>query len=101
VATSEQEIAAGTSKTYELRGTVGGLASGSNSVSVSIANASASVTTGTATGVAADTVASSPSFGWTDRSSISTVHSESTSDWTTDYLVKTLPLTVGDRSVNF
>jgi hypothetical protein len=101
VATSEKEIAAGTSKTYELRGTVGGLASGSNSVSVSIANASASVTTGTATGVAADTVASSPSFGWTDRSSISTVHSESTSDWTTDYLVKTLPLTVGDRSVNF
>lgn len=100
VATSEQEIAAGTSRSYELRTTVGGLAAGSN-VSVSIANPSTSITTGTATSVAADTVASTPSFGWTDRSSISTVHSESTSDWTNDYLVKALPLTVGNRSVSF
>ncbi len=101
VANSEQQIAAGSSRTYELRGTVGGIASGANSVSVSIANPSSTVTTGTATGVAADTVASTPSFGWTDRSSINTVHSESTSDWTNDYLVKTLPLTVGTKSVNF
>lgn len=101
VADSEQQVTMGSSRTYELRGTVGGIASGANSVSVSIANPSTSITTGTATGVAADTVASTPSFGWTDRSSISTVHSESTSDWTDDYLVKTLPLTLGTRSVNF
>ncbi len=101
VADSEQQVTAGSSRTYELRGTVGGIASGANSVSVSIANPSTSITTGTATGVAADTVASTPSFGWTDRSSISTVHSESTSDWTDDYLVKTLPITLGTRSVNF
>lgn len=101
VATSEQEIAAGTSKTYELRTTVGGIAAGANSVSVSVANPTTSVSTDTATAVAADTVASTPSFGWTDRSSINPVHSESSSDWTNDYLVHSLPLTIGSRSVNF
>jgi len=98
VATSEQEIAAGQSKTYQLRTTIGAMAAGvaNDSIDVSIANPSTSITTGTATGVAADTVASTPSFGWTDRSSISTIHSESTSDWTDDYLVTTLPLSIGN-----
>ncbi|TAK57249.1 peptidoglycan-binding protein [Patescibacteria group bacterium] len=104
VATNEEQIAAGSSITYELRTTVGGLASGSNSVSVSIANPTTSITTGTASAVGV-TMAATPSFTWTDRSSSSvsggTVHSVSTSDWTNDYLVKTLPLTVGSKSNNF
>ena len=101
VATSEEQIAAGSSVTYELRTTVGGLASGDNSVSVSIANPSTSITSGTASAVGI-TVASTPSLTWTDRSASAvsggSVHSESTSDWTNDYLVKTLPLTVGNKS---
>lgn len=104
VATSEEQIAGGSSVTYELRTTVGGLASGSNSVSVSIANPTTSISTGTASAVGI-TVASTPSFTWTDRSASAvsggSVHSESTSDWTNDYLVKTLPLTVGSKSNNF
>ncbi len=104
VATSEEQIAMGSSITYELRTTVGGLASGSNSVSVSIANPSTSISTDTASTVGI-TVASTPSFTWTDRSASAvsggSVHSESTSDWTNDYLVKTLPLTVGSKSNNF
>ncbi len=101
IPTSEQEIPAGESRTYELKTTVGGLASGS-SLSVSIANPSTSITTGTASAVGIVVGASTTSsFTWSDRSSISTVHSESTSDWTNDYLVKTLPITVGNRSVGF
>lgn len=99
VPTSEEQVAAGSSVAYEVRTTVGGLAAGSN-LSVSIANPTTSVTTGTASAVGID-VASTPSFTWSDRSSISTVHSESTSDWTNDYLIKNLPLTVGNRSVSF
>ncbi len=105
VATSEEQIAAGSSVTYELRTTVGGLASGDNSVSVSIGNLITSLSTDTASTIGI-TVAipstSVPSFTWTDRSASAvsggSVHSESTSDWTNDYLVKTLPLTVGNKS---
>ena len=99
VATSEQEIAAGTSKTYVLKTTIGAMASGvaNDTIDVSIVNTATAVTTGTATAVG-DDMATTESLTWSDRSSISTVHSESTSDWTNDYLVKTLPLTVGSLS---
>ena len=103
-ATSEQEIPAGTSVTYELRGTVGGLAAGS-SLSVSVANPTSSVTSDIYATVLGDFGDATPSFIWTDRSSSDvsggTIHSEATSDWTNDYLVKTLPLTVGNKSVAF
>ena len=100
-ATSEQQISAGSSVTYELRGTVGGIASGANSVSVSVANPSTSETTVAYATIHTQVGDTGESFVWSDRSSISTVHSEATLDWTHDYLVKTLPLTVGSRSVNF
>lgn len=93
--TSEQTILAGESATYELRGTVGGLsAAGGYSLDVSIATAATSATTGTASAIGV-TGAATPSFTWSDKSSIATVHSTATSDWTNDYLIKTLPLTVG------
>jgi len=101
VATNEEEIPAGTTRTYELRGTVGAIASGANNIDVSIANPSTSVSTDTASNIGI-TVASTPSLTWSDHSStVSAVHSVSTSDWTNDYLIKTLPLTIGSRSVNF
>ena len=101
VATSEEQIQAGQYKTYELRATIGGTAAGDNSVSVSIANPSTSITSGTASAVGI-TVASTPSFTWTDLSasdvSGGSVHSESTSDWTNDYLVKDLSLTLATQA---
>ena len=99
-ATSEQQIAAGSSVSYELRGTVGGLAAGSN-LSVSVAAPSTSATTVAYATIHTAVGDTGESFVWSDRSSISTVHSETTLDWTHDYLVKTLPLTVGNRSVSF
>jgi hypothetical protein len=97
--TSEQQIAAGSSKTYELRTTVGGLGSGSNTLDISVANPTTSVSTDTASGIGGAAGSSAISLVWSDRSVISAVHSTSTSDWTNDYLVKTLPLTVGNLSV--
>lgn len=99
VADSEQQIAAGTTRTYELRGTIDGIASGYNFVSVRIPQTSTSATTGTFSAIHTAVGEATESLVWTDRSSISTVHSESTSDWTNDYLVKTLPLTVGEKTV--
>ncbi len=100
-ATSEEQIAAGSSGTYELRGTVGGIAAGANSVSVSVAAPNTSATTVAYATIHTAVGDTGESFVWSDRSSITTVHSEVTLDWTHDYLVKTLPLTVGNRSVNF
>jgi hypothetical protein len=97
--TAEQQVAAGSSKTYELRTTVGGLAANSNTLDVSVANPTSSVSTGTASAIGGPAGASTPSLVWSDRSVIDSVHSTSTSDWTNDYLVKTLPLTVGNLSV--
>lgn len=96
---SEQDVSAGTSLTYELRGTIGGIGVGSNSLDVSISNLSSSVVTGSASEIGITAVAD-PSFTWSDRSSVSMVHSTTTSDWTNDYLVNTLPLTVGNLSVS-
>jgi len=94
--TSEQSILAGQSATYEIRGTVvDGATSGTSFVDVSIANAQ---TTASSTGTAAQVgvkFATIPSLTWSDKSSVATVHSVTTSDWTDDYLVKTLPVTVG------
>ena len=100
-ATSEQQIAAGNSVTYELRGTVANVSAGLEYIDVSIANPATTATTTAAYATVLDAMgATSASFIWTDRSSISTVHSEDTLDWTDDYLVKTLPLSIGSRSVS-
>ncbi len=98
-ATSEQQIAANSSVTYELRGTVGGLASGNNNISVSVAAPNTSATTVAYATIHTQVGDTGESFVWSDRSS-SAVHSETTTDWTHDYLIQALPLTVGSRSVN-
>ena len=98
--TSEQSILAGQSATYELRGTVGGIsASGGYVLDVSIATAASSATTDTAANIGV-TGAATPSFTWSDKSIVSAVHSTTTADWTNDYLVKTLPLTVGSMTTS-
>ena len=105
--TTVETIEAGTSKTYELRGTVGGIVSGANNISASIANphttASSTAVFDLATGAIG--TAGTASFAWSDWSDLSDHSSSatgaSTSDWVGDYLVRTLPLTIGNRSVNF
>ena len=92
--TAEQTVPAGTSLTYELRGTVGGNAAGA-SIDVAIANPTTSASTNTAASIGVTAVAT-PTFTWSDKSSVSAVHSTGSSDWTNDYLVKALPLTVGN-----
>lgn len=87
---SEQQVSG--SETYELRADVGGTLSSNSYVDVSIANPG-TLSVGTASSV-------DGSFVWSDRSAVSGVHSTSTTDWTNDYLVKTLPLTVGNLNAN-
>ncbi|MDD2657091.1 MAG: peptidoglycan-binding domain-containing protein [Candidatus Pacebacteria bacterium] len=102
-----QTVAAGATRKYELRGTVGGTAAGANNISVSIANpSSTTVTTAAFLTVAGATLASAttnPSFVWSDWSDATNHATTATTatDWTSDYLVKTLPLTIGNRSLNF
>ena len=105
--TTVETIEAGTSKTYELRGTVGGIASGANNISASIANIHTSASSTAVFAEAAGGIggAGSASFAWSDWSDLadhsSSATGASTADWTGDYLVRTLPLTIGNRSVNF
>ncbi|MBI5457533.1 peptidoglycan-binding protein [Candidatus Kaiserbacteria bacterium] len=105
--TTVETVDAGTSKTYELRGTVGGIASGANNISASIANPQTTASSTAVFGSAAGTqgVSTAASFAWSDWSDLadhsSSATGASTSDWTGDYLVRTLPLTIGNKSVNF
>jgi hypothetical protein len=94
---AEQTVPAGTSVTYELRATVGGVsAAGGYSLDVSIPNNSTSIATSDAATIGVVGTADGSSFTWSDKSSIATVHSTATLDWTNDYLVRNLPLTVGN-----
>ncbi|MEK7554306.1 MAG: peptidoglycan-binding protein [Patescibacteria group bacterium] len=104
--TTVQTVSAGNPKTYELRTTIGGLAAGSN-VSVSIANPQTTASSTAVFSSAAGTqgVSTAASFAWSDWSDL-TDHAAgatgaSTADWMGDYLVRTLPLTIGNRSVAF
>ena len=105
--TSVETIEAGSSKTYELRGTIGGIASGANNISASIANPQTSASSTAVFSSAAGTIGNSTaaSFAWSDWSDLSDHSSNATgalaADWTGDYLVRSLPLTVGNKSVNF
>ncbi len=106
--TTVETIEANTSKTYELRGTVGGIAAGANNISASIANPQTTASSTAVFGSAAGTqgVSTAASFAWSDWSDTdhvpgSAATGATAADWTGDYLVKSLPLTVGNRSVNF
>jgi hypothetical protein len=95
VATSPEEISAGSSATYELRGDIGGIQSSAyNYISVSIASASSSKSAPNTYAVVA---ATSSSFTWTDRSALS--HDATTADWADDYKVKNLPASLGTIAV--
>ena len=90
VATNEQQIAAGSSETYSLKGTVGGIGSGYNYLSFNIADTSTSIATPNDASTIGGTLgAHTVSFVWSDRSAQS--HSASTADWLNDYKVKELP----------
>lgn len=95
---SEQVIPAGSSVTYELRTTVGiaGTA-GVSSIGVLIGGPATSASTGTFTNVGAINSVQ-PQFVWSDKSSVSAVHSFTTSDWANDYGIRNLPLSIGNLS---
>ena len=96
VPTSEQTVSAGQSSTYELRGTIGGYsAAGGYTLDISVANPQTTASTTATAAQVGNAVGTTPSFTWSDKSSVASVHSTTTSDWTDDYLVKNLPLTVG------
>jgi hypothetical protein len=99
VATSEQQIAQGSSATYEVRGTLGSpVSSAYNFVSLSVANPSTTRTAPNLYSVIAGAAgASTPSFVWSDRSAQS--HSETTADWNNDFKVLSLPVTLGTVSI--
>jgi len=91
VLTNEEIVSAGTSKTYELRGTILVGGSTGDAISVKIENKATSFSTpktyanirGTAD--SAGSVNKTNSFIWSDRSNTS--HSLTTQDWENDYLV--------------
>ena len=96
VPTSEQSISAGQSATYDLKGTIGGFSgAGGYTLDVSVANAQTTASTTATAAQVGNAVGSTPSFTWSDKSSVASVHSTTTSDWTDDYLIKALPLTIG------
>jgi hypothetical protein len=105
VPNNEEQISAGSSKTYELR--AGTLAttgtSGQQFVTVNIPQTSTSAATAAFATIHTAVTDASESLTWSDRSSISPVHSNgSTSlDWANDYLLKTLPTALGTLSSNF
>lgn len=105
VSATEEVIAAGQTKTYELRGTIlsAGAPSTGDSVLVKVADLSTAVTTSGFYTVFADYtslggngVTTTMSFVWTDRSGASSgnAHDVSTSDWTQDYKVTGIPMAI-------
>ena len=82
---TERVVAAGSSVTLELKGTVSGALVAGNSISTKIANPKGTTITSDDSTVQA---ASGASFVWSDQSATS--HATTTDDWFTDALVKTL-----------
>lgn len=74
------QVAAGSTKTYDLYGTITGFTTGST-ITLSLASDGSPVAN-----AAAGSVSGSPKVVWSDRSATS--HTTSTSDWTNGYLLK-------------
>jgi hypothetical protein len=104
VPTNEEQIAAGDSATYELRANVSGIGIGVSYVNVSIAQSTLyTATTGifpTVSDITAHPVLgyASAGFVWSDVSA-SGHNTTSSVDWTNDYLLTGLPLTLANSSV--
>jgi hypothetical protein len=99
IANSEQQIAAGQTKTYELQGTLGYAGYSGDQIQTNIAAISTGTSTGayaTIAGGAGETATSTAqSFVWSDRSGDGNLgtHSAATADWTQDYKVSGIPTT--------
>jgi len=94
VADSEQIVAAGETKTYELRGTLSTAGITGDTLQTKLADRGASATTTAYLVSAVDSVPASAtlySFIWTDRSGAAGTHSSITVDWTHDYKVSGIP----------
>ncbi|MDP3996659.1 MAG: peptidoglycan-binding domain-containing protein [bacterium] len=95
--TTEEEIGKGESATYELRGSVTGVGTGDH-LRISVEKPSTAVVTDSFADIAGSIADTGHSFVWSDRSStVTTVHAVTTDDWADDYLVNTLPVTIGDH----
>jgi hypothetical protein len=99
VPSTEQVIAAGETKTYELRGSIAYGGSAGDSISTQIARRSTATSTGSFVTVAQDggelfgynVTSTAATFVWTDRSGAGATHSGSTADWSLDYKVSGIP----------
>jgi hypothetical protein len=96
IANTEQVVAAGSTKTYELRGTFGYAGYASDSITTNIAALSSSTSTSAyaaaAGGAGATATSTAASFVWSDRSGDDTgSHSATTADWTNDFKVFGIP----------
>lgn len=105
--TAAQTVSAGETRKYELRGTLADSAtSGTSNLSISIANPQTTASSTAVFSSAAGTLGASDSasFAWSDWSDAtdhaSSAEGASTADWTGDFLIKSLPLTVGTRSAS-
>ena len=84
-ATADQEVAAGTTKTYVVKADIASAIAG-DSISASLVS---SATTAVAPNTAAVITAGTTSFVWSDLSV--SPHSATSADWMNDYLIKNLP----------
>jgi len=82
---AEQQIAAGTTKTYELKVDVGGDTTSGKYITSRIASDTSHVPSDAASDL------TSNNFVWSDMSAQGHSTSSSSKDWTNGYLVKTLP----------
>jgi hypothetical protein len=89
-ATTEQEVSG--AKNYVLRAVIGGSVASTDSINTNIPVTSTTVTDGATLGTtndAATLIGTGSNFVWSDESA--SLHTTSTKDWYSDYLVKNLP----------
>ncbi|RLC34971.1 MAG: hypothetical protein DRZ76_01465, partial [Candidatus Nealsonbacteria bacterium] len=89
VAASEQIVAAGATKTYELRGTILQPGATGDNLMTKLADRGTTATSTTYAAVAGHS--SLFSFIWSDRSGAGGTHSSGSADWTHDYKVDGIP----------
>jgi hypothetical protein len=89
IATSEEEIPAGTSEAYKLEGDIGTGGSGTETLNLKIKALSSSVSTAAYATLHTSAADVSESFVWSDNAAdvVDGSHSESSLDWTNDELV--------------
>lgn len=94
-ASNEVVLPGGSSHNYELRAAINNITQPMSFLLVYVEKPSATFTIGTT----AEIIASGASVVWTDRSAAN--HSESSTDWFTDYILAGPPLRVGELVLQF